>query len=198
MTLKQAIAQAYDVQAYGSRELQNRIVGGPGWLDSERYDIAARADRPLPRAAMIPLAQRLLEERFQLKIHRETKEISVYALVAGRNGPKFKASSGEGEGGVSQGAVQGRYRLKATRMPMLVLASMLENQMERLVIDKTGLEGVFDFQLEWALDLNAKASDDAAPSVFTAVEEQLGLRLESTRAPVEVIVIDSVERPSEN
>ena len=130
--------------------------------------------------------------------HRETKEISVYALVAGGNGPKFKASSGEGEGGVSQGAVQGKYRLKATRMPMLVLASMLENQMDRLVIDKTGLEGVFDFQLEWALDLNAKASDAAAPSVFTAVEEQLGLRLESTRAPVEVIVIDSVERPSEN
>ena len=81
---------------------------------------------------------------------------------------------------------------------MSLLASMLENQMDRRVMDKTGLEGFFDFQLEWALDLNAKASDDSAPSVFTAVQEQLGLRLESTKAPVEVIVIDRAEKPSEN
>ena len=197
VTLKQLIAQAYDVEAYGSREIENRIAGGPGWLDNERYDVAARAESPLPREAMLPMAQRLLEERFQLRVHHETKEMPVYALVAAKNGPKFKASSAQ-EGDVSQGAVQGRYRVKATRMPMSLLASMLENQMDRRVVDKTGLQGFFDFQIEWALDLNAKASDDSAPSVFTAVQEQLGLRLESMKAPVEVIVIDRVEKPSEN
>jgi uncharacterized protein (TIGR03435 family) len=119
-------------------------------------------------------------------------------VVVAKNGPKFKPSGAEGEAGVSQGAVQGKYRVTAHKMPMSVLASMLENQMERIVMDRTGLDGLFDFQLEWALEMNANAADVSAPSVFSAVQEQLGLRLESTKGPVEVIVIERVEKPSEN
>jgi uncharacterized protein (TIGR03435 family) len=144
------------------------------------------------------MAQRLLEERFQLKVHRETRELPIYALVVGKNGPKFKPSAAAGEAGVSQGAVQGKYRVTAHKMPMFVLASMLENQMDRIVLDKTGLEGNFDFQLEWAQDLNANAADVSASSVFPAVQEQLGLKLESAKGPVEVIVIDHAEKASEN
>jgi uncharacterized protein (TIGR03435 family) len=198
VTLKQLIAQAYGIRAEGVRDLGNRIVGGPGWASTERYNVTARAEQPASGETLKAMAQRLLEERFQLKVHRETKEMPVYALAVGKNGPKFKASGAEGEASVSQGAVQGKYRVTAHKMPMSVLAAMLENQMDRIVVDKTGLEGNFDFQLEWALDLNASAGDGSAGSVFTAVQEQLGLRLESAKGPVEVIVIDHAEKVSEN
>jgi uncharacterized protein (TIGR03435 family) len=198
VTLRQLVAQAYGLRADGVQDLGNRIVGGPGWVATERYDVVARAEQPVSQEEALNMAQTLLGERFQLKVHRETREMPIYELVIGKNGPKFKQSEAEGEAGISQGAVEGRYRVTAHKMPMFVLASMLENQIDRIVVDKTGIEGPVDFQVEWALDLNAKTTDVSAPSVFSAVQEQLGLRLESKKGPVEIIVIDSAERASEN
>jgi uncharacterized protein (TIGR03435 family) len=196
-TLLQLIAQAYGIQAFGSQDLQNRIVGGPKWISAERYNVSARTEQAVSRQTTMLMAQTMLGERFQLKIHRETKEMPVYALVVGKDGPKVTPNTDEGQGDVSQGATQGTYRITARKMPMYVLTSLLENQMDRVVVDRTGLQGNIDFQLEWALDLNNAASV-SAPSVFSAVQERLGLKLESTKGPVEVIVIDHVERPSEN
>jgi uncharacterized protein (TIGR03435 family) len=196
VTLRQLIAQAYGLKTEGVRDPGNRIVGGPAWASTERYNVTARAEQPVMGESLRAMAQRMLEERFQLKIHHETREMPVYSLVVGKSGPKFKRSDAAGDASVSQGAVQGKYRVIAHKMPVFVLASMLENQIDRMVLDKTGLEGNFDFQLEWALDMNV--NDVSAPSVFSAVQEQLGLKLESAKGPLDVIVIDHAEKASEN
>jgi uncharacterized protein (TIGR03435 family) len=139
-----------------------------------------------------------LTVRFHLALHRQTKEMPVYALVAGRGGPKFKESAPGAtprqSGSVSLTTVTSTF----TKSSMEALVRVLSGAADRPVLDQTGLSGLYDFKLEFACDPAAAAAETSASSIFTAVQEQLGLKLESTKGPVEVIVIDRAERPSEN
>ena len=176
----------------------SQIAGGPGWLDTDRYDIEAKTGQPgkIAPDEMSALFESLLADRFQLKFHHETRELPVLALVAAKNGVKLKpAADGEGTSSNTSNQGKGTSRLKAVATNMPLLAAYIGNRLGRLVVDRTGLSGSYDFSLEWAPD---EASDSAAPSLVTALREQLGLRLESQKAPVEVLVIDRLQRPSEN
>jgi uncharacterized protein (TIGR03435 family) len=240
-TLKLLIEQAYDVRDF-------QILGGPGWINSDRYDIAAKAEpgvnRPAPdprnltdqRKAMEQQRERLralLADRFRLKIRRETKELPVYALTLAKGGPKLKESSLDtpATGPNGDKGPQG-FRGPFMRMgpgqiigqsaSLDFLVQVLSRQLGRTVLDKTGLKGAYDFTLEWTPDPaqglgpgfggpgepsvgkdlprpeNPAPAEPNGPSLFAALQEQLGLKLESQRGSVEVIVIESVEKPSEN
>ena len=121
----------------------------------------------------------------------------AYTLSLSKNGAKIKANTAEGQGDMSQGTVDGRFRVSARRMPLSVLVPLLAKELGRPVRDEPHLEGLFDFAVQWASDLSG-TRDGSAPTVFSALHEQLGRRLESTSGPEEVLVIDRAEKPSEN
>jgi uncharacterized protein (TIGR03435 family) len=209
-----------------------QIVGGPNWMGSDRFDIIAQGDATLSPERLSSAVLAMLQDRFQLKAHRDMRELPVYALVIARGGPKLKSveappsnapgqSTPEpppppGPGGLMPesfrprpGAVWGGPgAIIASAVPIAQLIDRLTSRLNRPVIDKTGLTGYFDIRLQYTPDglqpspnpgaAAPTASDSAAPSVFTALQEQLGLRLDSTRAPVEVVVVDSIQRPTEN
>jgi uncharacterized protein (TIGR03435 family) len=178
-------------------QLQNaQIAGGPGWVETDRYDIEAktgRPEKPVP-GTLGPYLQDMLAERFHLKSHRETRELTVWALVVAKGGPRVKPKQ-EGEAGGMNSSGKEISRLVATATSMQMLAGYVGNRLGAIVQDKTGLTDAYDFTLEWTPD---KSQDTAAPSMVTALREQLGLRLEQQKSPVEVLVIDAIERPSEN
>jgi len=176
--------------AYGVKDFQ--ISGGPGWTESERYDVLAKAaEGTNPSQEQLKLMiQALLVERFHLKIHRETRDPTIYSLVVGKGGQKLQASAGASVPGMSMGPGQ----LTGKKITMKMLAGMLEQQLDRVVADNTGIQGDFDVKLEWAKDQTA----DAGASIFTTIQEQLGLRLESQKGPVEVLVIEGAEKASAN
>jgi uncharacterized protein (TIGR03435 family) len=248
---------------------QLQIIGGPAWMDSDRYDIQAKADcsgGKLSREQTQLMMQSLLEDRFQLKAHKETRDLPVYNLVVGKDGPKLKASADQtpppllangppqpcdpdaaqfalppppppprGGGADGRGALPDLSNMPRGAMFMMMsptgmtmvtngvpignLVNMLSNQVGRPVIDKTDLKGLFDFKLTFSpeglqgpfgpggpppgIGLNAGGlstspnASDPNPSLFTAIQE-LGLRLESTKGPVEVLVVDSAQKPTEN
>jgi len=176
--------------AYQLRDHQ--VTGGPGWFDLEPFDITAKADGPASYQQLQIMVQTLLADRFQLKFHRETKEQPIYALVLAKNGPKLKQAGNPGRG-VGFGA---RGSLNGNGTDMATFASALSGKLGRSVVDRTGLQGFYDFLLTWTPD-EAQA-DTPGPSLFTAIQEQLGLRLESIKGPVEILVVDHAERPSEN
>jgi uncharacterized protein (TIGR03435 family) len=194
-------------RAFGVAEFQ--IEGGPSWVDGDKYDVAARADTSLEmsREELRPCLQALLAKRFRLRTHRQTKTGSVYSLVAAKNGPKLREHSGGGASGIGASSESGKADIAGTKATMARLAEYLSGQGGRPVIDNTGLRGEYDFRVEWAPDETAAppgppAGDLTAPlsgpSIFTALQEQLGLKLEATKGPIEIIVIDSVEKPSAN
>jgi uncharacterized protein (TIGR03435 family) len=175
----------------------SEIAGAPAWLDSDRYDLEAKTGRPekIAPSQMPALIRNLLEDRFRLQAHREKREIPVYALVVAKPNARLKpAASGEVPGTATTDSHASRKTV-ATATSMDLLAKYLGNRLGRIVVDKTGLSGAYDFTLEWAPD---QSPDSSAPSLTTALREQLGLRLESQKAPVEVLVIDRIERPSAN
>lgn len=224
---RQLVLIAYGVQSY-------QLAGGPGWMDSDRYDIQAKAGSDASVQQMEgPMLQALLEERFGLMLHRETRELPVYKLTIGKSAPKLRASTAHscapwdtsapppattaGQAppnfcGFRNPAADGLNRaLDGRAVTMAALATTLSRSytaaLGRNVIDGTGITGTFDISLEWAMDAPAGArgeagsatpQDSAGPSIFTALQEQLGLRLEPTRGPVEVLVIDHIEKPSGN
>ncbi len=165
------------------------------------------------REQMQQRLQALLAERCQLAIHRETKEQPVYALLVGKNGPKIQPVETK-DGGAQPRMMMGRGMVNGQGVELQMLATVLSNQLGRPVLDRTGLKGHFDIRLEWTPDPGQSITplggapppgvqappppDPNGPSIFTAVQEQLGLRLESQKGPVEMIVIDRVEKPSEN
>ena len=174
----------------------NNMSGGPGWLDSEYCDITAKAgDTGLTREQMQPLLQHLLEQRFHLTTHHEKKEVLGYGLVVAKGGPKLQAN---------KGAPQLGYifsnEIRIQNAPVNTLASTLAGPMRRPVVDKTGIEGMYDFDLKYAPEnAPSNSADSNLPDIFTAVQEQLGLKLEPQKVPVEILVIDHVERtPTEN
>jgi uncharacterized protein (TIGR03435 family) len=189
VTLKRCIMGAYAIGP-------NQIVGGPDWLDSDRFQISAKAEGPANDAAINAMLQTLLAERFQLVVHRETRTIPAFVLEVAKNGPKVENSEGSGNTTNSQ---RGRIEAKGTSMKMF--AEVLSRQMELPVVDQTGLEGVFSFTLQWTPESTRPVKPEETPegpSVFTAIQEQLGLRLRSQKAPVEVLVVERAEKPSEN
>jgi len=178
--------------------LQNsQIAGGSNWLETDRYDIEAKTGRPeKPTPEQIgPRMQSLLRERFQLKFHREMRELPVYALVVAKGGPKLKSSDEGAARGISSSNGKGTSRAIGTAVSIDMLALYVGNRLGRITQDRTGLTGLYDFTLEWAPD---ETADSTAPSLTAALREQLGLGLESSKGRVEVLVIDHMERPSEN
>ena len=184
--------------AYGVRS--DQISNGPGWINSDRFDIEAKTPGDVPPTAEQSrlMMQNLLAERFQLRLHRETRDLPVYALVVGKNGAKLKISDPRArEGGFVQGTANGLH-METTKGSMERLARQLSSSAGRPVIDRTGLAGTYEYTLDWFPANRIPAPESTVPSMFIAVQEQLGLRLESTTAPQEVLVIDRVEKPSEN
>jgi uncharacterized protein (TIGR03435 family) len=197
------------------------IVGGPAWIN-DRYDINAKMDSSVAdalkrmnpmdrRLARQRMLQALLIDRFKITFHRETKELAVYNLVVAKGGPKLQESKssiaspdGSGVTGTLQFGQGGLMTFQA--MPLSSLIQVLSLQLGRTVLDKTGLTGRYDFTGGSAARGGgapvgagpAASPDSEPPSVFTVVQEQLGLKLESGRGPVEVIVLDHIERPSGN
>ncbi len=240
VTLRSMIQQAY-------RMAEFQVIGGPDWLQAERYDILAKSPDGATQAGFMNRLQALLNERLALRTHRETREAAVYTLVLARDdrrlGPQLKASSvdcrpaaaARGREGQPPVSPVGRQmmppampalgearpcsmmrnggRLSGGGQTMAALASTLQTNTGRIVLDQTGLSGAFDFDLEFTPDPGLTgagpggglpgAADNPRPvnsdalSIFTAVQEQLGLKLESTRAPVEVLVIDAAQRPQD-
>lgn len=209
ITVRNASARAIVGEAYGIR-LHDLIVGVPSWADSDAYDIEAKvAASDLPAFHKLlpmqrnPMLQPLLAERFHLVAHFETRTLPAYALVVSKDGPKLKEiqpgilSNGLKDPG---GADTTRDRITATGISAQAIAHMLQMQLGRPVVDRTGLTGNYSFTLKFAPIQSAASSDgdSVAPSLFTAVQEQLGLRLEPVKAPVQVLVVDHIEKPSEN
>jgi len=200
ITVKFLIQQAYNVKDF-------QISGGPGWINSERYDLVAKADGDVGRMDQIrPLIQKLLADRFQLTIHRGTKELPIYALVVGKNGPKLKESAANNPGPQIR---MGRGLIEGQGMGMDMLASELARALGRTVLDRSDLKGQYDIKLEFTPEDGpahgpgdgpeaAPPPDTTGPSIFTALQEQLGLKLETSKGPVPIIIIDRVEKPTEN
>src|SRR3984885_4400772 len=177
--------------AYGVR--YDQISGGPSWAKSEHYDVAAKAEGEgtITKNQLRQMLQALLADRFQLKLHGETRETPVYELVLGKNGPKLKEVRPDTAGGyVSRGSNTGQIRMETAKGTMEQLARQLSNTAGRPAIDKTGLAGYYAYTLDWTSANRPLEPDSDTPSMFTAVQEQLGLKLESAKAPVEMVMID--------
>jgi len=199
VSVKQLIMQSYRLQDF-------QVIGGPDWVNTAAFDIQARAAEgavPKPTGpvdvnkpdTLALMVQSLLEERFQLKVRHESREMSVYILSVGKDGAKLKAPGTE-SGSTNTNVSNGKTHVVGKGSPVGTLAQIIARQLRRPVIDKTNLTGPFDFELDW---VNSNApTDEVGPSVFTALQEQVGLKLESSKAPVEVLVIESVQKPSEN
>jgi uncharacterized protein (TIGR03435 family) len=249
VTLKNVLMSAYNVKGYQ--------INGPSWLDNERFDIVAKVPKGASKEEFRVMLQNLLAERFKLKLHRESKELPIYALVVGKNGIKMKESPkedpapdaagapktpppgafGEGEprirmgkdgmpqmppGGPGRGGMMmmgnnGKMRMQANKQKVAQIAEMLGNQLGRPVVDQTGLTGDYDFALEYAMDDTMRGpgmmapppdgsgggapppSDSTGPSLMSALQEQLGLKLEAKKGPIDLLVIDALEKvPTEN
>lgn len=217
-TLHFLIRVAYDLFDY-------QVVGGPEWIDSRPWAISAKAPAPVNRVVMRSLLRKLLEDRFALKAHLETRVLPTYELVMSRSdrrlGPKIKAAavdctpfltgqrpmqesprdSQDGFPLCSSGASMGGGMItpRLNGQPLSGLIRTLEATLQRRVVDRTGLQGIYDIELTYVDERFAPQGANAdGPALFTALQEQLGLKLESARGPVEVLVIDSVAEPTVN
>jgi bla regulator protein blaR1 len=220
-TVRSLIQMAYHVQDF-------QISAGPGWINSERYDVEAKAEGNPPRQQIMgPMLQALLGDRFKLKLHRETKELPIYVLVAAKGGLQLKPAKLAGncaahyEKESCAEIRRGPYSVDTAAIGMEEFTGILSLVLGRVVIDQTGFKGLFDAHLEFTPEEVALAglgappgedampkggsrggrSEDAAPyrpSISRALQEQLGLRLESTKGPVEILVVDRVDRPTVN
>ena len=172
------------------------IKGGPDWVKTgdDRFNVEAKAEDPTKAtdAQLLEMLQALLTERFSLKFHMEVKDLPGYALVVGKNGPRFKEAKGE-EVSMSFGANgkpgRGPNSVTLRRYSMSKFADLLTNY-GNPIVDKTGLTGYYEFTLSW--------DEDAGPTLYTAIQEQLGLKLEPQKVPVSFIVIESAKKPGEN
>jgi uncharacterized protein (TIGR03435 family) len=186
--------------AYGLNEKQ--ISGGPTWLGTDRFDIDGVPDiEGTPSLKQQQgMVKKLLADRLMMTFHREKKELSVYAITVGKSGPKLTKSVGDLIGMPSQDAEQHGTELamKFKNMSMADFAMCMQFFLDRPIVDQTGLVGKYDFNLRWSFDETGSSDPNAAPGLFTAVQEQDGLKLEAVKAQVDVIVIDKVERPSAN
>jgi uncharacterized protein (TIGR03435 family) len=203
VSLKMLIGLAYNVRNF-------QLTGGPVWIDSARFDVDARAVNSNIAQDQFPqMLQGLLEDRFQLTVHRETREMPVYTLLPAKSGLKlpdakpnscstFALVSARGQARLDRcdGLMVTPNRIENRKISMAWFASTLSNLLSRPVVDKTGFTGTFSVHLDFANDTGDV--DSSRPSIFTALQEQLGLRLESQKGPGEMLVIDHAGRPAEN
>ncbi len=190
ITLKGLLRVAYDVKGF-------QISGGPKWIDSARFDVEAKAAGNPSASERLAMIQALLADRFQLKLHRQSKELPIYWLVVGKNGPKFQQAKEQSR------SFQVRRGSLDTHTTMAALANVFSNWLERIVLDRTGLQGTYEVKMEWTPDENVRPDEPEiasrpGASLFSAVQEQLGLKLEPRKGPVEILVIEGAEKPSEN
>lgn len=174
-------------------------LSGPDWITSKelRYDIVAKTAPGTTREQALQMMQKLLAERFKLALHREQRMLSYYALQVGKGGPGMPAANDNPA--VAPSGVPGQLRIVSNRMPMFSLVTILSRYMRAFVVDETGLTGDFEVRLVWTPDDRPIPEDERGPSVFTAVEDQLGLRLVSKKGPRDVLVVDRAEKvPIEN
>jgi uncharacterized protein (TIGR03435 family) len=209
LTATNVPVRALILKGFHAKDFQ--VTGGPGRLETERYDVVAKTGNTnISDNDLWLLLQPLLEDRFKLRFHRETKQLPVYSLTVAKGGPKMKAHEGDDEPKTSGRTSGGKTGLTVTRMSMARLADVLGDHTDRIVADNSGLKGVYDFKLDWAQEDSHEPAGLlvlsslqeglrlSGPSIFTAVQEQLGLKLESSKGPVEIIVIDSAEKAIEN
>jgi uncharacterized protein (TIGR03435 family) len=218
MTLKELIAMAYQL----TFDTSQQISGGPAWINSEKFDTVATEDENLlAQLNKLPpeqqgdqnriMIQKFLSDRFKLSIHRETRELTTYTLLLAKGGPKLKPGVLDPKlpANIPQTRINimGAGSLAGHNSTTSQLAQVLSVESEiggRTVIDKTGLTGKYDFTLKWipdsAMDVHSSGAEtqENLPQLFTALQEQLGLRLASAKAPVDVIVVDHADMPSEN
>jgi uncharacterized protein (TIGR03435 family) len=203
MSLSDLVSWAYNVKVW-------QVAGGPDWagiqkdrttLDpaARRFDIIGKAagDEPRSMDEFRQMLQALLTDRFHLVVHHESREMPVYALVTDKKGPKVHESGPDAKGFL---AMNGGGKITSSGGTMTMLSNWFSNAngVDRPVVDRTSLTGKYDFTLEWSNPLAGGNADSTAASIFTAVQEQLGLKLEPRRAPIDVLVIDHAELPSEN
>lgn len=197
LTAGELIQRIYAIQ-------ESQVAGGPSWMNSDRFDIAAKVETDAPPSTdqLWLMLERLLADRFALKFHRETKMRQGYALIPGKTGPKLDDAAG-----AVPNLMASRGQVQASRVSMSMFTNFLSRYLGRPIFDGTGLRGSYDFKMSWtpgeteqALPAgeNAAPVDSSATSIFTALQDQLGLKLESKTVPIEVFVIDRVERPSPN
>ena len=193
-----------------------QILGGPSWLDSTTFDIDAKSDatvdaqlHALPdidaRQRKRLMVQALLADRFQLKTHQETRELPTFNLVLAKGGPKFKPSEANGTSvSTASGSGIQRIHVQGIDNTIELLARELAQSLDRVVIDKTGIDARYDLTLRWMPAdrpppmLNGAPDPNPPPDIFTAIQEQLGLKLEPSKGPVPVLIVDHIEKPSEN
>jgi uncharacterized protein (TIGR03435 family) len=196
ITLLNLMEWAYDMP-------QKQILDGPSWMESTRFDIQAATDAETDamlrglsserdRVVKRRMVQRLLEDRFAMKLHRETRTLPAYDLVVAKGGSKLGASQSNGKS-----FNMWRTHFEAQGLTTELIAEQLSQIAGRVVVDKTNLEGHFDLKLQWTPD-DAVATEGSPPSLFTAIEEQLGLQLKAAKEPVAVLVVDHLEPPSPN
>jgi uncharacterized protein (TIGR03435 family) len=202
--IKLMIQVAYRVKA-------EQIVGGPGWLDTDRFDMEAKAERPSSADELHVMLMNMLVDRLQLKFHREKRDMQMYALTVDKGGPKLTPheAANAGDPWIDQTTENFLHiKMKAAYSPMDYFAFRLSQLMDRPVVDLTNLPGGYDFNLEYTRELppgfpeggkvNGEEPDTSGPTVFAAVKQQLGLELKARKGPVEVIVIDHAEKPAGN
>jgi uncharacterized protein (TIGR03435 family) len=214
VSLAHLIKVAYKIHC--ELNCEDFIAGGPGWLNSQRFDVQAKApqsnedlshmtpkERSKHREQLVrSRLQALLADRFQLALRKETKEASMYALVVGKNGHKMKEGTGPGSGGGGMGELFGESE------SMEAFVNDLTGVVGRPVVDRTGLTGRYTYKLQWAPEMRgpggigdkqpAGASDPQGPSLFSAIQDQLGLKLESIKGPVDKYIVLRAEKPTEN
>ncbi len=187
VTLKRCILGAYGIRPH-------QIIGGPEWLDVGPLRHHGQADDPVGDEMLSKMMQTLLAERFKLKFRRESRTMQAFVLDA----PKGAAKLEKGDGGEGK-TVSGRGQLNAENSSLDHFAGSLSRQMDLPVVNQTGIEGVFHLKLRWSPDGgSANLPADAPPAIYTAIQEQLGLRLRSQKVPIEVLVIEGAEKPGEN
>jgi uncharacterized protein (TIGR03435 family) len=233
-TLIRAAYSAFEGSNLASRLIE--VVGGPDWLDSDRYDLAAKAEGGVPASETLgPMLRTLLEERCKLKVHKEPRDTAVYTLAVAKDGPKLQAAKegdcapidlnnirlipkpgepgpkycGTGDAKFSQGKYVADWY--AISMPEIA-GRMLPGYVDRPVVDKTGLTGRYDIHLEFAREIRGPVRlngvlvpegtitlpDSSGPNIFAAVQSQLGLKLTPEKSPVDILVVDHVEKPADN
>jgi uncharacterized protein (TIGR03435 family) len=193
-TLKTAISWAYHVMEYQ--------VQGPEWLNADRYDIVAKAAAPVPEDQLRVMLQTLLADRFKVTLHRQTKVFQAYLLTIGKNGPKFQESKSEGASSIVPR--QDTMSVTISRTPLSQLTDMLSKVLQTPVVDMTGLTGRYDITLNLAkylgdLQPSGGGPPDVVGVLLSGVQEELGLKLESKKTPLDLLIIDSAEKiPAEN
>lgn len=189
VSLKRLIERAYGVKPFQ--------VTGPGWMESVYFDIAAKYPPDTKRGDQAIMLRTLLEDRFKLAVHMESKEMPGYALVVAKGGFKLKPVEPAGGSSTNTNEVERVLTLTVKHTSIAQLTDLLGRELRQMVVDKTGIEGVYDFQMKWTND--DQNTDTSVASLFTALQDTLGLKLQAAKVPVPIVVVDHVERtPTDN